>query len=114
MKRRECLDCGFICVRGEQICPKCDAVLLEQTDGSTAAIDVAHRNETVDQAAEKVREAIRKHMAGYTQYLRVVTGRGLIKETTWNQLEYLAATGRIVDFDEEPHNPGAVVVTLRA
>lgn len=113
MKRRECLQCGFITVRGEKTCPKCDAVLLRQTDGSWAKIDIAHDQETIRQATDKLDVAIRKHMAGYTQFLRVVIGRGKIQTAIWPHLTNLKKAGRIRSFEEEENNPGAVVVTLR-
>ncbi len=113
MKGRECLNCGFIEVSGGDICRKCDAVLLEQTDGSWAKIDIAHDQETVQQAAEKLEAAVKKHMAGYTRYLRVVIGRGKIQTAIWPHLSRLLKAGKIKSFEEEPQNPGALVVTLR-
>ncbi len=114
MKGRECLECGFITTTGEDICKKCDAVLSAQTDGSTAKIDIAHQNETVDQATRKLSAAIKKQMAGYTRTLVVVTGRGRIKDAVWPQLESMAHAGMIISVEEEPHNPGALLVALRS
>ena len=113
MKGRDCLECGFITTTGEDICKKCDAVLSAQSDGSTVKVDIAHQNETVVQATEKLGAAIKEQMAGYTQTLVVVTGRGRIKGAVWPQLEAMAHAGKIVAVDEEPHNPGALLVTLR-
>jgi hypothetical protein len=113
MKRRDCLDCGFIAVHGETNCPKCDAVLSAQTDGSWAIVDIAHDRETIRQATDKLDLAIRKHLAGHTQYLRVVIGRGRIQSAIWPHLSSLQKAGRIQGFAEEARNRGAVVVTLR-
>ena len=113
MKRRECLQCGFISVRGEKNCPKCDAVLAAQTDGSWVKIDIAHQQETVRQATDKLDAAIRRQMAGHTQFLRVVIGRGRIQTAIWPHLCSLQKAGKILGFEEEDRNPGAVVVTLR-
>ncbi len=113
MKGRECLECGFITTTGEDVCAKCDAVLSAQTDGSTATVDIAHHGETVDQALEKLGEAVRLHLEGYTQFLRVITGRGAIRAAAGTHLAFLHHSGRILHHEEEPGNPGAMLITLR-
>ena len=113
MDGRECLECGFISPPGENICVKCDASLSAQTDGSQATIDIAHHCETVVEATDKLTRAIRQHMKKHTQHLRVITGQGTIRDAIRPLLGSMAHAGKIVRFDQDGKNPGALLVTLR-
>lgn len=86
---------------------------MQQTDGSTAKVDIAHRRETVDQALRKLDSAIAYHRNKLTQTLRVVVGRGKIGTAAASHLRSLQATGEIRSFGFEPNNPGAILVQLK-
>ena len=113
MDGRECLDCGFISPPGENICGKCDARLSAQTDGSEATIDIAHQSETVVVATDKLTNAIARHMRKRTQHLRVITGQGTIRDAIQPLLASMAHAGKIIRFEQDGRNPGALLVTLR-
>lgn len=110
---RECLRCSFPVPPGLSHCPKCDANLSSQTDGSIATIDIAHRRETIEIALRKLDQAINQHRNGLTQTLRVVVGRGRIGTAANAHLGRLRATGEIVSYGFEPGNPGAILVELK-
>jgi hypothetical protein len=108
-----CLQCGFPLDDDVRRCPKCDAEVRKQTDGSRRTIDVAHREETVAEALEKLRAAIHDHRAGRTQTLRVVVGQGLIRDAVTAELESLRRRRVIVSYAFEPKNRGALLVKLK-
>jgi|TARA_B110000116_G_C16635398_1_gene490333 triosephosphate isomerase len=111
---RECLECGFIVDEPEvRDCPKCDAVLGKQTDGSTQTIDIGHDHETVNDAVEKLRMAVNQHRKGTTQKLRVVVGGGVIREKIVTTLNQMRARGRIKSYQFEKGNSGAYMVRLK-
>lgn len=110
---RECLRCSFPVTPGLSRCPKCDADLARQTDGSTATIDIAHHRETIEIAIRKLDQAISHHRSALTQTLRVVVGRGRIGAATASHLRRLELTGEIESFGFEPGNPGAILVQLK-
>lgn len=113
METRECLECGFECDLRDTTCRKCDARLSEQTDGSTVTVDIAHRNETIAEATDKLSKAIRRELGRRTQSLRVITGRAAIRESIRKHLLSLKSAGRIVRFQQDGRNPGAFLVGLR-
>lgn len=108
-----CLQCGFPLDEDARWCPKCDAEVRAQTDGSQRTVDVAHHQETVAEALDKLRAAIHGHRANRTQTLRVVVGRGLIRGAVAEELEVLRRRRVIVRHAFEPKNPGAILVTLK-
>jgi hypothetical protein len=110
---RECQRCGFPADDGVRRCPKCDADLLAQTDGSIRTIDVAHGRETVAEALKKLRSAIRRERPRLLRQLRVVVGQGLIRDAVAAELLALRARRAIVRWEFEEGNPGAVLVTLK-
>jgi hypothetical protein len=113
METRECLECGFECEPGDACCPKCDASLHEQTDGSTVTVDIAHRYETIVQATDKFSRAIDRELGRRTRILRVITGQGAIRDAIRPALQSLKSAGRIVRFEQDGRNTGAFLVTLR-
>ncbi|MGH2570473.1 MAG: hypothetical protein ACRDGR_04565 [bacterium] len=110
---RECQRCGFPADDGVRHCPKCDADLLAQTDGSIRTIDVAHGRETVADALAKLRSTIRRERTGLVRTLRVVVGQGLIRDAVAAELAALRARRAIAGWDFEKNNPGSVLVTLK-
>ena len=110
---RHCLNCGMDIRVDIQICPKCDAVLNLQSDGSRLHIDIAHDRETVSDALGKLEQVIEEAQSGYTQSIRVVVGTGVIREEALRQLTWLRSTQGIVDFSMDGNNRGAVVISIR-
>jgi hypothetical protein len=109
----ECLCCGMLVAAGIPVCPKCDALLLEQTDGSVLHRDIAHQHETVEQAVQKLEQALNDCRQSHACAVRLAVGRGVIREEVMRHLSWLAMSGKILDFDHDEGNTGAIMVTLR-
>lgn len=110
---RDCLDCGMRLRVDMPVCPKCDAVTGLQTDGSVLHHDIAHQHETVPIALQKMAKVLEEGRMGHACAVRLVVGRGLIREEVMRQLGWLALRGEILDFDHDAGNSGALLVTLR-
>jgi hypothetical protein len=110
---RECLNCSFPAPDGARHCPKCDAELGRQSDGSTATVDIGHHRETVEQALAKLRAAVAHHAHRPTRCLRVIVGGGKIGDAVRAALTGLQAQRVIRRFDFEGHNRGAFLVQLK-
>lgn len=110
---RECLHCGMQVAVASIHCPKCDAVLHLQTDGSVLHVDIAHNHETIRVALTKLDNILVEARAGHARAVRVVVGRGLIREEVLLQLGWLQRSGEIIAFHHEGGNAGAILVTLR-
>ncbi|MEX2365689.1 MAG: hypothetical protein WD601_03735 [Pseudohongiellaceae bacterium] len=120
--RRECLNCGMwvpvpVPGPGDEIpsvrCPKCDDLLFRQTDGSILTADIAHQQETVRQALEKMDSLIAEAVTAYFKSVRLIVGSGLIREEVHGQLHYLLSRGAIISWSQEGRNQGAVLVQIR-
>lgn len=111
---RECLQCGFI-VDDPAItaCPKCDALLGKQTDGSIRTIDIAHDQETVAEAVAKLQMAVNRHGKGLTQSLRVIVGSRIIRDEIVSSLNQMRARGLIKSYQPENGNRGAYILMLK-
>ena len=94
-------------------CPKCDATLHLQSDGSVLHVDIAHHRETVRIALAKLEEVLAEARAAHTRAVRVAVGRGLIREEVLLQLSWLQRSGEILGFDHEAGNQGAILVAIR-
>ncbi|MEY3666729.1 MAG: hypothetical protein RL572_269 [Pseudomonadota bacterium] len=109
----ECLHCGMPIAAGALECPKCDAVLHEQTDGSVLHRDIAHQHETVAQAMHKLTLALQDCRSSHACGVRLAVGRGVIREEVIRQLSWWVKSGDILHFDHDHGNTGAIMVTLR-
>ena len=96
------------------ICPKCDARLSSQTDGSVITVDIAHHGERVKEAITKLDELLAEAQSGLTARLRLIVGSGLIREEIYAQLSNYAFRKEILKFEQDGKNKGAVLVTLRS
>ena len=94
-------------------CPKCDADLHLQTDGSVLHVDIAHNHETIKVALEKLERILAEARSGHTRAVRVVVGHGMIREEVLLQLSWLQRAGEILVFDHEGSNTGAILITVR-
>ena len=95
------------------VCPKCDALLGEQTDGSVRTHDIAHYRQTVEQALRQMEQTINQEKAGYTQAIRFIVGRGLIRDAVKRRLSQLHSAKLIRRFGQDGENEGALLVELR-
>ncbi len=110
---RECLACGFPADPGDTVCPKCNAVLAAQTDGSTRTLDVAHAQQTVAEALDQLRSGLDHARTTPAARVRLIIGHGRIAAAVLPQLEHLRRTGAIARYDFDGHNHGAVIVHHR-
>jgi len=110
---KECLECHFIVGDKTRYCPKCDADLRQQSDGSTLTVDVAHSGQTKEEALEQLRSALFNSARAHNQFLRVIVGTGLISEAVYTRLVHLKRSGRIKSFDYEGSNRGSIMVRGR-
>lgn len=94
-------------------CPKCDAALFAQGDGSVLTEDIAHQGETVPEAMDKLDRLLDRAWAGYASGLRLIVGGGLIRDEVHSRLFFLQREGRIRGWEEEGRNQGAVLIRLR-
>ncbi len=108
-----CLNCGMVMPHGTKHCLKCDNRIDQQHDGSTVTIDIAHHRETVKEALAKLKTAIRSTGEGSAQFLRVVVGSGRIREEVLSELFYMESRQRIIGYQTEDRNPGAIVIKLK-
>jgi len=121
-RQRECLSCGMRHLHApgsitdrepEPACIKCDAPLWSLSDGSTLTVDIAHHQETVQQAVDKFRAALESGwQQSHAARVRLILGGGLIHDAVLAELYYLRSKGTVLAFTEE--NRGAVVVAIRA
>jgi hypothetical protein len=94
-------------------CPKCDASLYLQHDGTFLTRDIAHGRETVARALEKLDALLLEAWRGYSRGARIVVGGGLIREQVLAQLRFYQGRGTVRDYREDSPNRGAVVAVLR-
>ncbi len=97
----------------EQYCSKCDSPLLQQSDGSTLTVDIAHQRESVSQALDKFEAALDEAWQSHARQLRLVVGGGVIREEVLAELEFKRRQGTVLDFFEEAPHRGAVLARIR-
>jgi len=119
---KECLECGMMNSipvfditdwNINERCLKCDAVLILQSDGSTHTCDIAHGNETVDQALAKLHQHLNFAINNYTRRVRLIVGGGLIKEEVQGLLYFYQQQGYIVSYAVDSRNAGTINVNIR-
>ncbi|MDX1490634.1 MAG: Smr/MutS family protein [Pseudohongiellaceae bacterium] len=111
--RYECLNCRMEVLVSTENCPKCDSHIASQSTGEILEVDIAHNRETIAQALAKLDESIQQAQKMRAQALRVIVGRGLIREEVMGQLQWLKRDASVHDFDYDRGNLGAIIVTLR-
>ncbi|MDT8399240.1 MAG: hypothetical protein RQ899_11550 [Pseudomonadales bacterium] len=94
-------------------CPKCDADLFAQTDGSCLTVDIAHQGETISDAVDKMTQVLARARAGYYGSVRLIVGGGRIHDEIAAHLYFLQQQGRIISCQEAGGNPGAILVRIR-
>ena len=111
--QRHCLDCGMTISIAELYCPKCDAVISKQSDGTTVTYDIAHQGEYVRHARMKLQEVMDELRSSPTGNLRLIVGNGLIKEEVYHFLADLEFRKEILDFKQDGRNKGSILVRLK-
>lgn len=106
---RVCLVCGMAIVA--PVCPKCDAVIAEQSDGSTIKVDIAHQGETVREALLKLDAALT--MAGTARFIRVVVGSGVIRQEALVHLRGAEFRGDVIAVEASTTNRGQIMVQVK-
>ena len=84
-----------------------------QTDGSVLHADIAHQRETIPIAMHKLQLALDEARGGHARAIRLVVGRGLIREEMQRHLSWLKLSGEVLDYDHDDGNTGAIVIQLR-
>lgn len=112
MPSTQCFDCGMA-VSGPR-CLKCDAVIADQTDGSTLWIDIAHQGETVKIALTLMEQQIREARHGLAQYVGLIVGNGRIREEALMRLRDLEFRQDIVGIKTSDSNRGQILVQIRS
>ena len=110
---RICLDCGMEVPLCHPECPKCDARLSTQSDGSVLHLDIAHHGETVAMAMSLLQQALEEAVQTPAQALRVVVGGGRIRDDEEAYLAYLQHSGELVGYGQEAGNRGAFILVLK-
>lgn len=95
------------------VCPKCDAVLAGQTDGSIITCDIAHQGERVHEAMAKLEDLINHAKLDVTAKLRIIVGSGLIRDEAEARLSNLVLRGDILRFEPDGKNKGVLLVRIR-
>ena len=103
----------MLVARHDAICPKCDAVLSAQTDGSIVTSDIAHQGERVHEAMAKLEHLIIEAKLHVTAKLRIIVGSGLIRDEAEARLSNLVFRGDIIKFEQDGHNKGVLMVRIR-
>jgi DNA-nicking Smr family endonuclease len=112
--QRECLECGMAVPASEQVCPKCDADLYRQSDGSVMTVDIAHHGQAVSEALAQLDALLEDARSGYEQSVRLIVGGGVINEEVMARLWLYKRDGKVKSFDYEGSNRGAVLVVIRS
>ncbi len=76
-------------------------------------VDIAHNFETVSEAMAKLERNVQASRQGIAQYLRLVVGSGLIRDSAMVRLMDLQHRQSILSYTMEGKNSGAIVVTLK-
>ena len=97
----------------DRTCPKCDAVLSEQTDGSVLSRDIAHHGERIHEAMSKLDDLIELAKSDVTARLRIIVGTGLIREAACGRLSDYVFRQDIIKFEQDGKNRGVIIVHIR-
>ncbi len=94
-------------------CPKCDAVIAHQTDGSTDWVDIAHGGQTVKEALIELNRELVFSRSGLARYLGLIVGNGKIRDEVLSRLGDLQFRGEIHGITTKAENPGQIIVQLK-
>lgn len=109
--RNQCLQCGMAITSDR--CPKCDAVIADQTDGSTDWIDIAHDGQTVKEALSLLDRELRYAKAGLAKYLVLIVGNGKIRLEVLARLGDMQFRQEVIGYKNSDANPGQIMVQIK-
>jgi hypothetical protein len=121
-QQRQCLNCGMAVgiatlhpdeIPPRQICTKCDDDIYQQSKGTCLTRDIAHQHETIAKALQKLDEVLVSAWAGYYREFRVIVGGGQIRQQVLGQLHYYQQQHKILSYQEESPNQGALLAVIR-
>ena len=75
--------------------------------------DIAHQQETLDQALDKMDDVLQQAWEGYARGVRLVVGGARIREAVLSQCRYYRDQDYIESYSVESPNHGAILVYLR-
>ena len=113
MARDSCNGCGMQLNSEDIICPKCDEHRFAKNHGQTLSIDIAHGRQTLAQAETQLDGAIDQAIQEQFGKLKIIVGRGLIREEIGRSLDAAKWQGRIRDYQPERNNQGAYIIQMQ-
>jgi hypothetical protein len=77
-------------------------------------VDIAHHGERVGEALRKLESVVKEARAGYTGSIRLIVGRGLIRDEAIARLQSWKRSRKIRDFEFDRGNEGVLSITIRS
>jgi hypothetical protein len=93
-------------------CPKCDEHRYAQNRKKTLSIDIAHDMQTLIQAEQQFDAAIRQAREEQYGKLKLIVGRGRIRQEIRRSLDTAQWQNRIRSYKPEDNNDGAYILLL--
>jgi ribosomal protein S27AE len=121
-QQRQCLNCGMAVaiaplhldeIPPRRICIKCDDDVYQQSKGTCLTQDIAHQHETITKALQKLDAVLLSAWSGYYREIRVIVGGGQIRQQVLGQLHYYQQQRKILSYQEESPNQGALLAVIR-
>jgi len=107
-----CTNCGMLLNPENTNCPKCDEHRYAKNRKLTLSIDIAHARQTLAQAEQQLDQAIEQAMTEQFGNLKIIVGRGLIRDEIHRSLDAAQWQNRIRDYQPEKYNQGAYVIQM--
>lgn len=112
MPKNSCNNCGMLLNPEQQNCPKCDEHRCAKNHKQTLSVDIAHGRQTLAQAEQQLDQAIENAIAEQFGNLKIIVGRGLIREEIRRSLDAAQWQNRIRDYQPEKNNQGAYIIQM--
>ena len=96
----------------EMHCAKCDQHRFAKNRGKTLRIDIAHNRQKLHQAEYQLDRAIDQANTEKFSTLKIIVGRGLIRDEIRRSLDNALWQKRIKDYRLEEHNAGAYILKM--
>lgn len=94
-------------------CPKCDEHRYAKNRNKTFNVDIAHNMQTLIQAEQQLDNAIRQAREEKFGKLKIIVGRGIIRQEIRRSLDAALWQNRIRDYHPEEGNDGAYILRLQ-
>ena len=112
MATSTCHHCGMQLDSEQLHCPKCDTGRYAQNHTQTLVVDIAHNRQSLAQSEAQLDQAIKQARQEEFSALKIIVGRGLIRQEIRRSLDTALWQNRIRDFQSEPNNPGAYIIQM--